>query len=63
MTDCITKAYEFLTVDEFATKTGFSCFIIRKWVKNNEIPHTKAGNKVLINYTLWQESELKKWDM
>ncbi|MDD3369527.1 MAG: helix-turn-helix domain-containing protein [Lachnospiraceae bacterium] len=53
--------YEFLTVEEFSKKTGFTPYVIRKWVKTGEIPHTKAGAKVLINYTLWNDSERRKW--
>lgn len=43
---------KFLSINEVCKESGLSQHLVRRMVKNGQIPHIKSGSKVLINYDL-----------
>lgn len=50
---------KFLSVEEAAAECGVSPWLIRKLCKEGRIPHTRAGDRVLIA-TDWEKSLQKE---
>lgn len=42
----------FQTISEAAQTTGLSQYFLRRGAKDGSVPHTKSGNRILINVPL-----------
>ena len=52
---------QYMSIRETARETGLSEYYIRTKVKNNEIPHLKSGNKVLIDLEALKRQNEKEY--
>lgn len=43
---------KFQTITEAARTTGLSQYFLRRGTKDGSVPHTKSGNRVLVNVPL-----------
>lgn len=48
-------ALRFQTIPEAAQTTGLSQYFLRHGAKNGTVPHTRSGNRILINVPLLLE--------
>jgi excisionase family DNA binding protein len=48
---------QFLSVNEFISATKLSRPTVARKIKNNEIPHTRIGRKILIPFSFLEELE------
>jgi len=50
---------QFLSVSEFAASTRISRITVLRKIKNNEIPHTRLGRRILIPASFLNDLEEK----
>jgi len=45
----------FQTISEAARSTGLSQYFLRRGTKDGTVPHTRSGNRILVNVPLLME--------